>query len=343
MNAHRALDAIREAKALYGKRLVILAHHYQADDVAAQADFVGDSLELARRAAQAPQAEYIVFCGVYFMAETAAILAPDKVVVIPDASAGCPLADSATADQVRDAWDAITSVDPSVTPVTYVNSSARLKAFCGERSGAVCTSANADKVVSWALGRSSMVLFMPDMNLGMNTARELGIEPGRIRLWDPAAAGGGLERKDIMSASMVLWKGCCPVHYPTFTAEDVNALKKARPGIRVIVHPETGPDTVEAAGEAGSTSRMLAILEGMQGGAVALGTEANMVKRAAGRHAGRLEVVSLREVYCGDMAKITIVKLAEALAGLKTGGGRVRVPGPVAENAAKALQVMLGM
>lgn len=342
MTDSEAQDNIRKAKARLGKRLVILGHHYQGDEIIAFADYVGDSLELARRASQVKEAEYIVFCGVFFMAETAAILAPSKQVFIPDRGAGCPLADMAPVDKVGGAWDALTAIEPSVIPVTYVNSTADLKAFCGARGGAVCTSANAGRILAWAFERGAKVLFMPDMNLGRNTARSMGIPDDEVVLWDPALRGGGLSEADMRRARIVLWKGWCPVHCPVFTVEDVRKVRERFPGIRVVVHPETDPATVKAAGEAGSTSQMLSAIDALpDGGRLVVGTEAHMVKRAALKNKGRVEIVALKEVYCDDMAKITLSKLADTLMKVESGALRVEVPARIAEDARTALSAML--
>lgn len=342
MTDTEAVGTIQRVKAELGERLVILGHHYQSDAVLEFADFTGDSLELARKAAQVEKAEFIVFCGVFFMAETAAVLAPSKKVFIPDRGAGCPLADMAPAERVETAWEALSRVEQPVVPVAYVNSSAALKAFCGARDGAVCTSANAHKVLAWALGKGGKVLFTPDMNLGRNTARAMGIRDDELALWDPALESGGLSADDVKRARVVLWKGWCPVHCPVFTVEDVERVRSRHPGIRVIVHPETDPATVQAAGESGSTSQMLSLVESLgDGGRLAVGTEANMVYRAARVHAGRVEIVPLKEVYCSDMAKITLPKLADTLAKLRTAEEAVEVPASMAEDARRALEVML--
>lgn len=342
MTEAQAREIITKAKKDLGDRLVILGHHYQSDDIIAFADYVGDSLELARKASQIESAQYIVLCGVYFMAETAAILAPGKSVFIPERGAGCPLADMAKIDDVAAAWHSITRISPSVIPVTYVNSSAELKAFCGRNLGAVCTSANAAKVVAWALKGGAKVLFMPDMNLGRNTAFKMGIPDEEVILWNPGLKGGGVSESDIAGARVILWKGWCPVHCPVFTKEDVEKVRSRYPDIPVMVHPETDPDTVKAAGSSGSTSQMLEYIESLpQGARLVVGTEANMVKRAAKKNAGRVEVIPLKEVYCDDMARITLPKLAETLMKVKTGEARVELQGPIAEDARKALDAML--
>lgn len=342
MTDNEARGIITTVKKDLGKSLVILGHHYQSDDIIAYADYVGDSLELARKASQIEEARYIVLCGVYFMAETAAILAPGKSVFIPERSAGCPLADMAKTEDVEKAWDSITQTLVSVTPITYVNSSAGLKAFCGRNGGAVCTSANAAKVVAWALKKTSKVLFMPDMNLGRNTARSMGLRDDELTLWDPALDSGGLTKDDIQRARMILWKGWCPVHCPVFTVSDVEAVRARYPGVTVMVHPETDPATVEAAGSSGSTSQMLECIESLPEGArIVIGTEANMVKRSARKKEGRVEVIPLKEVYCEDMAKITLPRLAGTLLNIRSGNGRLELDQTVADDARKALEAML--
>jgi quinolinate synthase len=343
MTDQEARDIIIKVKQDLGNRLVILGHHYQKDEIIAFADYVGDSLELARKASQIDSAEYIVLCGVYFMAETAAILAPTKSVFIPEKAAGCPLADMAKIEDVNTAWDVITRISPNVIPVTYINSSAALKAFCGRNHGAVCTSANAKKVVAWALEKGTKVLFMPDMNLGRNTAGTMGIRDEEIATWDPdLPRGGGLQTAEIMRARMILWKGWCPVHCPVFTVADVARVRAKYPGITIMVHPETDPATVKAATSSGSTSQMLEYIASLpKGGRLAMGTEANMVLRAARKNAGRVEVIPLKEVYCDDMAKITLPKLAMSLTGMTSGQGKVELPQAVAAEAKKALDAML--
>ena len=342
MTDQEARDIIIKVKQDLGNRLVILCHHYQKDDIIAFADYVGDSLELARKASQIEAAEYIMLCGVYFMAETAAILAPTKSVFIPEKAAGCPLADMAKMEDVNTAWAVITRISTEVIPVTYVNSSAELKAFCGRNQGAVCTSANAKKVVTWALEKGTKVLFMPDMNLGRNTAGTMGIRDEEIATWDPDLPNGGLQAADIVRARMILWKGWCPVHCPVFTVADVARVRAEYPGIVVMVHPETDPATVKAATSSGSTSQMLEYIASLpKGGRLAMGTEANMVLRAAKKNAGRVEIIPLKEVYCDDMAKITLWKLAMSLTGVTKGHGKVELSKAVAADAKKALDAML--
>ncbi|MFA5652702.1 MAG: quinolinate synthase NadA [Desulfomonilia bacterium] len=341
MTKEEARKTIIEKKQELGKRLIILGHHYQSDEVIAYADYVGDSLELARKASQVEEADHIVFCGVFFMAESAAILAPEKSVYIPDFSAGCPLADMAEPGSVQKAWEIIKKTVLSVVPVTYVNSSARIKAFCGRHGGIVCTSGNAQRIFEWALERADRIFFMPDMNLGRNTARQMGISGDQIVLWDPEKEQGGLESDELVRARVVLWKGWCPVHWPKFTPKDVRVLKEKHPGLEVIVHPESDPQTVEASDQSGSTARILeAVRATPPGGRLAIGTEANMVKRAA-RENPWLTIVPLREVYCDEMAKITVEKLAQVLLHLNDDTFRVTVEQDVARHALSALERML--
>jgi quinolinate synthase len=341
MNVSDCAGTIRKIKADLGEKLVILGHHYQTDDVIEHADYVGDSLELARKASQIENAEHVVFCGVYFMAESACILAAGKKVHIPDRQAGCPLADMAVLKDVLPAWERLKGTGSRVMPVTYVNSSAEIKAFCGRGKGIVCTSGNAWKILEWSFARSDKVLFMPDMNLGRNTARKMGIPDDRMALWDPALPGGGLEDEAIARARIVLWKGWCPVHWPGLSAGDVEEMRKLYPGVRVIVHPETDPATVAASDANASTAGILARVGEMKPGeALAIGTEANMVKRAA-LSRGDVTIVPLREVYCGDMAKITVGKLAHTLMHLDDPSSLVTVPEDIARDASIALKNML--
>jgi quinolinate synthase len=334
-------DIIRKIKEDLGERLIILGHHYQSDKVIRYADYAGDSLELARKASQIVDAEYVVFCGVYFMAESACILAPGKKVYIPDRNAGCPLADMADAGDADKAWDFIMRTGARATPVSYVNSSAAVKAFCGRENGIICTSGNALKVLEWAFARADKVLFIPDMNLGKNTARKMGIRDDEMALWDPELPDGGLALEDVARARIILWKGWCPVHWPQLTTEDVLAVRARYEGVQVIVHPESDPRTVAASDDNGSTASILArVRELAPGATLAIGTETNMVKRAA-RSRSDVTIVPLKEVYCDDMAKITVEKLAHTLQHLDDESSRVTVPDDIARDASVALLNML--
>ena len=231
---------IGEAKATLADRLMILGHHYQREDVMRWADCRGDSFGLSRQAADNATAEFIVFCGVHFMAESADILTgPDQKVILPDLNAGCSMADMADVDTVEEAWEVIASVSDieRVVPITYMNSSAALKAFVGEHGGAVCTSSNARTVLEWALGRGDKVLFFPDQHLGRNTAFDLGYDAPHMRVWDPREDLGGLTEPDVKEATFLLWKGHCTVHQ-RFRPEHVAAFRAEHPDGEVLVHPE---------------------------------------------------------------------------------------------------------
>jgi quinolinate synthase len=330
--------AVKEA---LGERLVILGHHYQRDDVLALADYRGDSLKLARDAAATP-AEFIVFCGVHFMAETAAILAqPGQHVLSPDPGAGCYLADTATLDAVEAAWARLPQGD--FTPITYVNSSAALKAFCGRHGGIVCTSGNAGQAVRWALDQRPGVFFFPDQHLGRNTARQMGIPREQMLLWDVDRPPGD---EAIRRAKVVLWPGACNVHQ-RFRPEHVRAVRQRLPGVRVVVHPECPMEVVDLADEAGSTAHIIALVEAAPAGSRwAIGTEARLVHRLQAQHPEQ-EIVSLADVppLCRTMSQITVAQLARTVESLDGGELRseVTVDAETAHWAGIALERMLAL
>lgn len=334
-------------KAQLGYDLVILGHHYQRDEVIQFADFRGDSLKLAQDAART-DARYIVFCGVHFMAETAAILAkPHQTVLLPDLEAGCFLADRADLPLVEAAWrdlGRVLNVEREVMPVTYVNSAAVLKAFCGEREGIVCTSANAEKVLAHALARRPRVLFFPDQHLGRNTARRLGIPPEEMLLWDPRRPLGGHTLEQILRACLFLWPGWCYVH-TRFRPEHVRAWREQDPHVRVLVHPECTEEVVGLADEVGSTSYIiLRVEESPPGTKWAIGTEANLVLRLARQHPEKsIFCLGDEPHYCRTMNLITLEKLARILEGLARGEQihPVTVQPEIAEPARWALERML--
>lgn len=278
---------IRTAKETLGERLLVLGHHYQRDEVIRWADLTGDSFKLARFAADSEAATDIIFCGVHFMAESADVLTADhQRVMLPDLNAGCSMADMADIDQVEEAWEAIGNVVDvdRVIPVTYMNSSAALKAFVGFHGGAVCTSSNARAVLEWALARGDRVLFFPDQHLGRNTGYEMGFGAADMRVWNPRAELGGLEERDIKESTLLLWKGHCSVHQ-RFRPEHIAAARAEYPNVEVIVHPETSHEVVELADRVGSTERILSWVEQAPAGAViAIATEVHMVKRLAATH-----------------------------------------------------------
>jgi quinolinate synthase len=274
---------IRDAKATLGTRLLILGHHYQRDEVIRWADATGDSFKLARFAADSDATD-IVFCGVHFMAESADVLTGDhQSVYLPDLNAGCSMADMADIDQVEECWsDLAALVDITrVVPITYMNSSAALKAFVGRNGGAVCTSSNARAVLEWSFARGDQVLFFPDQHLGRNTGFQMGYDDSHMRVWNPHRDLGGLEPDDIRSARFLLWKGHCSVHQ-RFRPEHIAAARAEYPDVEVIVHPECAHDVVELADRVGSTERILDwVNAAADGSTIAIGTEVHMVQRLA--------------------------------------------------------------
>jgi quinolinate synthase len=273
---------IEAAKATRGTRLMILGHHYQRPEVIKWADARGDSFKLARLAADNHEATDIVFCGVHFMAESADVLTGDhQRVVLPDLNAGCSMADMADIDQVEEAWEGLAGVTDveRIVPITYMNSSAALKAFVGEHGGAVCTSSNAAAILEWALGRGDKVLFFPDPHLGRSTAYDMGYVAGDMHVRNPRYELGGLEERDVKEATFLLWKGHCSVHQ-RFRTEHIEAFRAEHPDGQVIVHPECAHDVVELADKVGSTERILEWADAAPAGSVlGIGTEIHMVQR----------------------------------------------------------------
>jgi quinolinate synthase len=307
-SADELREGILARKSFLGNRLVILGHHYQQDDVIEFADFTGDSFRLSQLAAAQKDAEFVVFCGVHFMAESADILTDDRVkVILPDLSAGCSMADMAAIDQLEEAWDDLTGrTEATVVPVTYVNSSAAVKAFCGGHDGACCTSSNARQVLDWALegarpGRATgrrKVLFLPDQHLGRNTAFGMGWPLEAMAVYDPAEPGGAVSDEQLAGATMLLWKGHCSVHQ-LFTARQVDEIRAADPEYQVIVHPECDWPVVQKADLAGSTEFIIKTIDGAEPGSKwAVGTEVHLVHRLAKRHEGVKAVRLLAGIQC---------------------------------------------
>lgn len=307
MTPDELVAKIAARKAELGSRLVILGHHYQQDNVVRFADFVGDSYQLSREAAKLPDVEYIVFCGVHFMAESADILADNKTVILPDMGAGCSMADMAQLDDVLDAWDVITNVCGEMpgfklVPITYMNSSAAIKSFVGEHDGAVCTSSNCEKILKWALGEEASgsarkIIFFPDQHLGRNTAYKMGYPLEKMVVWDYKQPGGGLTEEQIRDAKFILWKGHCSVHQ-LFRPEHVEQARTNHPGIQVIVHPECRWEVVQKADMAGSTDFIgKTIAAAPAGSKWAIGTEVHMVNRLAQKHPDK-QIVILSECQC---------------------------------------------
>ena len=349
MSTTTELEArIRKAKASLGPSLVILGHHYQKDEVIQFADLRGDSLKLSRDAANCHEARAIVFCGVHFMAETAAILArPGQTVLLPDLEAGCWLADMADLSQVEQAWaqlGQVMDVEREVMPVTYVNSTVGVKAFCGDHGGAVCTSSNAQAVLAWALARRPRVLFCPDQHLGRNTAKRSTIPLEDMIVWDPSRPFGGHEPETLREARILLWQGYCNVHQ-RFLPEHVMSWRERLPDIQVIVHPECTMEVVDLADEAGSTAYIVRrVQESPPGTRWAIGTEFNLVNRLKDEHPEQFVAsLSPEPSYCETMNLITPEKLARVVEGL-TGGeviNPITVPPDTARSARKALERML--
>jgi quinolinate synthase len=340
-------DRIAAAKATLGSRLVILGHHYQRDEVMRWADARGDSFGLSRMAAANHDAEFVVFCGVHFMAESADILTGDhQQVILPDLNAGCSMADMADIDSVEEAWEAIASVTDSerVVPITYMNSSADLKAFVGRHGGAVCTSSNARAILTWALGRGDKVLFFPDQHLGRNTGHQLGYSEADMVVWDPRKELGGLEERQVKEATFLLWKGHCSVHQ-RFRPEHIAAFRAEHPAGKVIVHPECAHDIVALADQVGSTDFIIAAVDAAPAGEViAIGTEIHLVRRLAAEHP-QLTIVSLDPLICpcSTMFRVDAPHLCWVLEHLVAGDvvNRITVDRETAAWAKVALQRML--
>ena len=275
-------ERIRAARSELGERLLILGHHYQRDDIIEFADFRGDSFKLAQQAAENSEADYIIFCGVHFMAESADILTtPQQSVILPNLAAGCSMADMAQPEDVYDAWDDLGEVVDTdrVIPITYMNSAASLKAFVGKNGGAVCTSSNATAVLEWAFEQGDQVLFFPDQHLGRNTGKRLGIDPQtQTAVWSPRKINGGLSRDRIEQSKILLWQGHCSVHI-RFRVDQIERAREEHPGVRVVVHPECTQQVVDAADADGSTEFIINYVRNGPPGTYAVGTEINLVHR----------------------------------------------------------------
>ncbi len=347
-------ERITAAKAALGDRAVILGHFYQRDEVVQYADFVGDSFQLANAALTRPEAEAIIFCGVHFMAETADILSkPDQAVILPNLAAGCSMADMADADSVAECWEQLEEIfgtEPDadgrvpVIPVTYMNSSAALKAFCGEHGGIVCTSSNAKTVLEWAFQRAQRVLFFPDQHLGRNTAKALGVPLEQMPMWNPRKEFGGNGEQALLDSRVILWHGFCSVH-KRFTTAQIDKARADFPGVQVIVHPECPMEVVDAADAAGSTDFIKKAIAGVaEPTTFAIGTEINMVNRLAAEYPQHT-IFCLDPVICpcSTMYRIHPGYLAWVLEELVAGRvvNRITVDDAVQANARTALERML--
>jgi quinolinate synthase len=354
---HTMDDRIRVACEALGRDLVILGHHYQRDEVIRFADFCGDSYKLSQEAAKAA-GKYIVFCGVHFMAESADVLArPGQIVILPDLNAGCSMADMADITQVEDCWEQLvragvtTDLGEGVTPVTYINSTAAIKAFCGERGGVVCTSSNAVGAMKWGLAKNSKLLFLPDQHLGRNTGHGLGIPLNEMVVWDPYLINGGVTPDRLRAAKVILWKGHCSVHQ-RFLPEHVDKVRAKYPGIQVIVHPECRLEVCQKADAVGSTERLLRIIREAPAGTgsnpttFAVGTEIHLVNRMGKEFAAHgKKVITLDDsgCLCTTMFRISPQHLCWVLENLLEGNvvNQIKVKDDVKHWARVALDRML--
>jgi len=325
---------ILAAKLTLGHRLVILGHHYQRDEVIKFADYTGDSYKLAGQVSRHPDAEFIVFCGVHFMAESADVLSGDRQqVILPDLAAGCSMADMADPEQLEQCWTDLEQMlgrTDGIVPVTYINSAASIKAFCGEHGGVVCTSSNAAATLKWAWERGERILFLPDQHLGRNTAHKMGVPLDRMVIWDPNEIWGGLEPDALENARMILWKGHCSVH-TRFTVRQIENIRAQHPGVRVIVHPEVPLEVVQAADDSGSTEYIIkTVSQSPAGSTWAVGTEIHLVNRLARQMQPDRTVLSLDQFgcLCSTMFRVSPNHLLWTLEGLVDGHvyNRITVP-----------------
>ena len=344
------VERARAARKALGSRAFVLGHHYQRDEVIAFADVMGDSFKLAKDAAARPEAEFIIFCGVHFMAESADILTSDsQKVILPDLAAGCSMADMANSEQVAQCWDALTAagVADKTIPVTYMNSSAAIKAFTGEHGGTVCTSSNAKTAMAWALEKGEKVLFLPDQHLGRNTAvLQLGLSLDDCAVWNPWKENGGLTDAQIKRARVLLWRGHCSVH-GRFTLDSVNEVRSRIPGIKVLVHPECQHEVVSAADVIGSTESIIkTVADSPAGSKWAVGTELNLVRRLAANNPDK-EIVFLDKTvcYCSTMNRIDLPHLVWVMESLVQGRllNQITVDPKIAKYAKIALDQMLAL
>jgi len=345
------MDArIDAARRTLGTDVVLLGHHYQRDEVIRFADYTGDSYKLSKYAAET-KAKYMLFCGVHFMAETADVLAQDwQQVILPDLNAGCSMADMAEIGQVEDCWDSLERAgltgEGGMVPLTYMNSAANIKAFCGENGGLVCTSSNARGAFEWAFARGEKILFLPDQHLGRNTAFGMGISLSEMVVWDPYQINGGVAPDRLKAAKVILWKGHCSVHQ-RFLPEHVDRVRREEPGMQVVVHPECRWEVCQKADEVGSTERIIKVIEDApEGSSFAVGTEIHLVNRLAARFAplGK-RVITLDDAgcLCTTMYRISPHHLAWTLENLVEGRvvNRIKVAADVKRWAKVALDRML--
>ncbi|HIF13159.1 MAG TPA: quinolinate synthase NadA [Dehalococcoidia bacterium] len=348
MTPEEVNDGVVSAREVLGDQVIVLGHHYQREDVFKHADFSGDSYKLSRLASEQKDAEYIIFCGVHFMAETADVLSgPQQTVILPNMAAGCSMSDMAQTEDVEDAWEDLTSVlggEDEIVPITYMNSTADIKALCGRNGGIVCTSSNADLTFDWSFERSKRVLFLPDQHLGRNTALKMGIPEDEIIVWNPYALMGGHSPEVIRRARVILWQGHCSVH-TRFTSQQIQASRDKYPDVNVIVHPECTREAVDAADYVGSTEYIVKMISEAPAGSVwGVGTEINLVNRLAKENPDKT-VFCLDPIVCpcATMYRIHPAYLLWVLDGLMAGLviNPIKVDGQTAIDARVALQRML--
>jgi len=344
------VERAKAARAALGSKAMVLGHHYQRDEVIAFADIRGDSFKLAQAAADNSEAEFIFFCGVHFMAESADILTtPNQKVILPDLSAGCSMADMATASQVNDCWQVLSKLGMAAKtiPITYMNSSAAIKAFTGKNNGAVCTSSNAARAMKWAFENGEKILFLPDQHLGRNTAvLSLGLTLNDCVLWNPWKPNGGLTDDQIKKSKVILWRGHCSVH-GRFSIQNINDVRQQVPGIKVLVHPECQHEVVSNADVVGSTEMIIkTVRESAPGSKWAIGTELNLVSRLANENLDKQVVFLDKTVcYCSTMNRIDLPHLVWVMESLVSGRlvNQIKVEVEVAKYAKVALERMLAL
>ncbi len=343
------IERVRRVRKELGREVVILVHHYQRPEIVPFGDAIGDSLKLAQFAAAQSTAKYIVYCGVHFMAESADILKQgNQKVILPDLGAGCDMADMADADDVALAWNSLLNIlgDNNIIPVTYVNSTAALKAFVGQNGGVVCTSSNAEKIITWAFRQKQRIFFFPDQHLGRNTCKHMGIPTTEMNLWNPKLPLGGISENSIRSTRVFLWQGNCPVHMG-FSEKQIDDLRNKDPNFQIIVHPECTMEVVDKADFVGSTELIVQkVSESAAGTKWAVGTEMNLVNRLAAENPNKT-VISLNRFMClcGTMNKINLPHLSWALDSILAGTPKniITVSEPTRTFALKSLQRMLNL
>jgi quinolinate synthase len=311
METKELIEKIKNRKIELGEKLIILTHHYQRKDIIALGDFSGDSFALSAKAADDDQARYIVFCGVHFMAESAAILArPNQVVQIPDPKAGCWMADMADSVLLEKAWTEVTGIveEKKLIPLVYMNSDAHIKAHCGRKNGAICTSSNAPKAFEWAFERGEKIFFFPDEHLGRNTGNALGIPKDEMIIWDPEKPLGGNSEAGILKAKVILWKGYCLVH-TRFMTDEIIGMRDKYPEAKIVVHPECTEEVVALSDAVGSTSFIVNYVENAEPGAtIIIGTEINLVERLSDEYQDKT-IIPLKKSLCPNMFKINLENL----------------------------------